>query len=224
MTVLAKKKFVGGVTLYNGQLPDELLKSVKGKEKLYIPAADSFLKMMQKASEEGITYRLADTYRLCGEPGDGEKYLRGEIEFTQWAAWDLYQAKLKDPINPKYNKFNLASDPTNGCKSNHGYGLSIDIYTTDKTSTKDLNNQDLTQAWITKNGSIYGWVWTGKNFSKPEPWHFDYFYELDQQREPTYSPPIVQKTPTQINKETALNQEKSNLIKGFTKDVNGFFS
>lgn len=224
MASLAKRKSVGGITLYNGQIPDELLKSIKGKDKLYLPAADSFEKMMQKAAEEGITYRLANTYRLCGEQGDGEKYLRGEIEFTQWAAWDLYQAKLQNPDDPRYKKFNLAADPTYGCKSNHGYGLSIDIYTTSKTFTPDLNNQDPTQAWITKNGSIYGWIWTGKNFSTPEPWHFDYFYEYDQQKGNIYYPPIVQKTPTQINNETALNQKKSNIIKNTTRDVSGFFS
>jgi hypothetical protein len=37
----------------------------------------------------------------------------------------------------------------------------------------------LAQDWVKKNGSKYGWIWTGKNFSQIEDWHFDYFQDKD---------------------------------------------
>jgi len=240
MAVLAQTKKIKDITLVNGQLPNEILISIGGNEKLFQPAAESFFKMMEAAKKSNLKYYIEDTYRLCGEPGDGEKYLKGETDFTQWAAWDLSQLKKNNPKDPRYSKYNLAADPTEGCKSKHGYGLAIDIYnnpkvitpnfykgiytTVDKKKIYSINpKQDELQTWIRNNGGIYGWVWTGVNFPTIEPWHFDYFYEKDQTKS-SYSAPLIAKTPTQINKSTTQDQNKYAVNKNVTKNINSFFS
>lgn len=245
MNVPAQTIKVNNVTLLNGQLSDELLISVGGREKLYQPAAESFLKMMEEAKKIGLKYILEDTYRLCGEPGDGKRYRNGEIELTQWAAWENYQAYKQGKISKPYN---LASDPTNGCKSKHGYGLAIDIYNNPKVTINNFYRgvkaktasgdviyengkplyivppqQDELQTWIKNNGKFYGWIWTGANFPSIEPWHFDYFYEKDQTRN-SYSAPLITKTPKQINDSTTQDQNKYAVNKNVTKSITNFFS
>lgn len=142
----------------NGELPNNMLKSIGGDDRLYLPASDSFLRMKKDALADGITIQVNSSYRYCGKKGDfKERKCSGG--FTQWCAWEKFKAGVG----------NLASDPTTskGCKSNHGFGVAIDI------APKSA------QDWVKKNGVKYGWVWTGKNFSQREDWHFDYFQEKD---------------------------------------------
>jgi LAS superfamily LD-carboxypeptidase LdcB len=140
----------------NGQLSKKVLKSIGNGHLLYLPASDSFLRMTKDAQKDGVTIKVNSSYRYCGKKGDyNQRKCSGG--FTQWCAWEKYQA----------GKGNLASNPTKGCKSNHGFGLSIDI------SPKSA------QDWVKKNGTKYGWIWTGKNFSQIEDWHFDYFQDKD---------------------------------------------
>lgn len=241
---------VGNATLLNGQVAE--LISVGGRDKLYEPAANSFLKMMEAAKQAGLDYNLESTYRLCGAPGDGEKYLRNEIEFTQWAAWELWQAKQNNPNDPRYQKFNLAANPSiNGCNSKHGYGLAIDIYGKPKESIKNPTfykgvkeknpdgsiaktpdgkviykiqpQQDALQTWIRNNGGYYGWKWTGAKFPTIETWHFDYDYNSDQSKESS-SPLLVNKSSKQLNDITLQDQRKNNVNKSVTRDIAGFYS
>tara|TARA_Y100000114_G_scaffold156344_1_gene183224 strand:- start:10198 stop:10782 length:585 start_codon:yes stop_codon:yes gene_type:complete len=143
----------------NGEFGRLQLRSVGDGEKLYKVAADSYLRMKRAAKKDGVNIKLNDGYRRCGEKGDyNENKSKGE--FTQWYAWELYQA----------GKGNLASDPRGGCKSNHGWGLAIDV--------NGYENQE----WIKKNGEKYGWYWTGGTFSQVENWHFDYFKDKDTMR------------------------------------------
>jgi LAS superfamily LD-carboxypeptidase LdcB len=140
----------------NGQLSKKVLKSIGNGHLLYLPASDSFLRMTKDAQKDGVTIKVNSSYRYCGKKEDyNQRKCSGG--FTQWCAWEKYQA----------GKGNLASNPTKGCKSNHGFGLSIDI------SPKSA------QDWVKKNGTKYGWIWTGKNFSQIEDWHFDYFQDKD---------------------------------------------
>jgi hypothetical protein len=66
----------------------------------------------------------------------------------QKGRWNTYQAHGRP----------LAAYPGT---SGHGWALSADVGTEGR-------------AWMTKNGPRFGWVPTGKNFARPEPWHFDY--------------------------------------------------
>lgn len=141
---LANSTKIGDITLFNGQVDEFLLVSIgSSREKLFEPAANSFLKMMEAAKKEGLGYHLEDGYRLCGNPGDLEKHLRNEIGLTQWASWEGYQAKINNPNDPRYKGYNYAADPTKngGCNSKHGYGLAIDIYSDKKREIKQKNGE-----------------------------------------------------------------------------------
>ncbi len=142
----------------NGQIPKRQLLSVGDDEVLFKPAAQSYLRMQEDAKQDGVTLKLSDGYRLCGEKGDYTER-NCNTGFTQWCAWEKYKAGVG----------NLASNPTTskGCKSMHGYGLAIDVKGTSA------------QNWIKKNGEKYAWVWTGGTFSQIENWHFDYFEDKD---------------------------------------------
>jgi uncharacterized membrane-anchored protein YitT (DUF2179 family) len=143
----------------NGQLPLHKLKKVEPKEKLYRVAANSYIRMRKEAKKQGVNLELNDAYRICGRKGDYSER-NCSMGFTQWCAWEKYQAGVG----------NLASDPTTseGCKSNHGYGLAIDVKNT--SGARD---------WIRENGEKYGWWWSGGTFSQIEDWHFDYDKERD---------------------------------------------
>ncbi len=143
----------------NGNLPNNVLKSVDTGQKLWKPASISFMRMKNDAKKDGITIKLSgdySAYRPCGKKGD-YKERNCSTGFTQWCAWEKYKA----------GKGNLASDPTdsNGCSSNHGYGMAIDI---DGTEARK---------WIRKNGEKYGWWW---GEAPSESWHFTYDPKRDK--------------------------------------------
>ena len=125
-----------GVTYKNSELPEDVLLTVFGV-KLFKAAAESLLRIEKAALQEGLDFFITSGYREGGQPGDGLKYLKKEINFTQWAAWELWNngisGSILDPnTNKTYNvgppKWNLASNPTLGFKSNHGFGIAVDIY------------------------------------------------------------------------------------------------
>lgn len=142
----------------NGELDDSVLKKIDTGQKLFIPAADSFMRMKKDAKKDGVNIQLVGEYsgyRPCGEQGD---YLqRGcNTGFTQWCAWEKYKSGVG----------NLAANPTKGtgCTSNHGYGIAIDV-----------KNRDA-KVWIRKNGVKYGWWW---GEAPTEDWHFTYDIKRD---------------------------------------------
>jgi hypothetical protein len=143
----------------NGQLPDSVLKRIDTGQKLYIPAADSFMRMRKDAIKDGVYIKLVGQfsgYRPCGEQGD---YLqrRCSTGFTQWCAWEKYKSGVG----------NLAANPTTskGCTSNHGFGIAIDVENSDG------------KRWIRKNGEKYGWWW---GEAPSEDWHFTYDIKRDK--------------------------------------------
>lgn len=56
-------------------------------------------------------------------------------------------------------------------KSNHGYGLAIDLCSSETGSSRVMS-------WLRQNGPVYGWVnprWAQRGGSGPyEPWHWEY--------------------------------------------------
>lgn len=141
----------------NGKIPADALKPIDTGQLLEENASYSYMRMKNDAKKEGVIIDLtgkSSGYRICGNKGD---YTQGSSNglFTQWYAWELY----------KSGKGNLASNPTTskGCKSNHGWGIAIDV-----------NRNAGARDWIRKNGEKYGWWWSGGTFSKIEDWHFDY--------------------------------------------------
>jgi LAS superfamily LD-carboxypeptidase LdcB len=149
----------------NGKLSNSVLKSVGGKHMLFITAADSYLRMQEAAKQSGVNFNLVSSYRKCGRKGDYTERNCADGA-TQWCLWEKYKAG-KNPVaaNPSTSK---------GCKSNHGYGLAIDLY---PKSAQD---------WVKKNGEKYGWMWDeGKSIG--EDWHFRYSPGNDTMNQNTLS-------------------------------------
>ena len=143
----------------NGKLPDYVLKSIDTGQKLYVPAAVSYMRMKRDAQKEGVTIKLSgnySAYRPCGEKGD---YTQRNCStgFTQHCAWEKYKAGVG----------NLAANPNdeNGCSSNHGYGMAIDV------------SGSAAKKWVRKNGERYGWWW---GEAQGEDWHFTYDIKRDK--------------------------------------------
>lgn len=84
----------------NGKIPESLLTSIGGGDKLAGPAANAFLKMKNAASTAGISLSVNDSYRSYDE--------------------QVAMAKQKGI----YGQGGLAAVPG---KSNHGNGISLDI-------------------------------------------------------------------------------------------------
>ena len=135
------------------------------KEYLSKAAAIQFNKMVVDAKKEGIDITMSDAYRPCGKPGDYVKYKKGEIGFTQWAAWDHRKGRngapgggaVAAPPNPSLAADWFATD-SNYCTSNHGFGNAIDV-------------PGKGQKWIRKNSEKYGWY---HGEAPGEPWHFTF--------------------------------------------------
>lgn len=112
---------------------------------------------------------------------DGSHMLRGdaavalaELNLNFRAAFgrdlcitDSYRT-LAEQRRLAYTKGGLAATPGT---SNHGWGLAIDLCHSDSQNRTVL-------AWLTDNGSIYGWEnppWARRGGSGPyEPWHWEY--------------------------------------------------
>lgn len=142
----------------NGKLNDSVLKKIDTGHKLYAPAATSFMRMKNDAKKQNVNLELSgeySAYRPCGEQGD-YKVKNCSTGFTQWCAWEKYKAGVG----------NLASNPTdsNGCSSNHGFGMAVDIKNSDG------------KKWIRNNGVKYGWWW---GEAPTEDWHFTYDIKRD---------------------------------------------
>ena len=149
----------------------KIMNDVSGNDEyLSKEAAIQFNKMVVDALKDGITIKITDAYRPCGEPGDYERYLNKEIRFTQWAAWEQYKYNPKKAAaiyTPKGKKCKSKRvwDKNGGgyCTSNHGLGNAIDV----AGDIKGKANQ-----WIEENGEKYGWCKVEAKHS--EGWHFTY--------------------------------------------------
>lgn len=128
----------------NGQLHSSELGQLTGGGRLAKDAARSYnaFDRWLKATKKGRLGHAGDgaTYRALGQPGD---YRRGGA-FTQWFAWERYQAGG-----------NLAARPGT---SNHGVGRAVDF---DSTSIP----------LVARYGAQFGWK---KTEAPGEPWHWCY--------------------------------------------------
>ena len=142
----------------NGKIPKRALKEVDSGHLMEKNASDSYRRMKKDALKDGIELVLpyeTSGYRPCGEKGD---YIQRNCNtgFTQWCAWEKYKA----------NVGNLAANPTTskGCKSNHGWGIAIDVKGSD------------VKKWLRDNGEKYGWWW---GEAPSEDWQFTYDFKKD---------------------------------------------
>ena len=161
-------------TTKNGNLDlndlTKIMNDVSGHDEyLSKEAAIQFNKMVVDALKDGITIKITDAYRPCGEPGDYKRYKKG-ARFTQWAAWEQYNYNPKKAAaiyTPKGKKCKSKRvwDKNGGgyCTSNLGLGNAIDV-------AGDINGK--ANQWIEENGEKYGWCLVEAKHT--EGWHFTY--------------------------------------------------
>lgn len=116
-----------------------------------------FNKMKEDAKKEGVNIEISDAYRPCGRPGDYDRYKKGEIRFTQWAAWEQHNFDSKKAAKPNPPTAEEWNKKGGFCTSNHGLGNAVDV------------NGPKAQKWVKKNGKKYGF----HKYSE-EKWHFDF--------------------------------------------------
>jgi len=84
----------------NGRLPDNMLVSVGGRHRLQKPAAEAYMKMVEAAKKDGITWDITDSYRT-------------------------YDAQVRIAREKGlYSQGGLAARPGT---SNHGWGTALDL-------------------------------------------------------------------------------------------------
>ncbi len=232
MAVLPSQKSISGTVYKNSQMPEEvLIGAANFRGKLYVEAAESINRVRQIAEKEGLSFVIRSGYRLGGEPGDGLLYLQGKREFTQWTAWELWnngQSGVLGGFTIGPPKYNLAANPTKGFKSNHGFGLAVDIYGNNEKSKKIVKNwpkpQDTFQAWFANNGSDFGWTWVGRTYSKIEPWHFEYTPAFDTYSTRGQIEYLVAKSPSVIDNETLKDQLTADVKTNITNTMKNIFT
>jgi hypothetical protein len=235
-----KEQNINGVIYKNSQIPADKLIAFKSY-KFFDVAADSLKRATDEAVKQGLAFRITSGYRPGGAPGDLKTYLKnGKQGSTQWAVWEGWN-NGKDgevtydgityPIGPA-GGFNLASDPTKGFKSNHGFGIAVDIYGSG-TSDKDVKvwtksnplgigvpyisgnvekiSQDKFQDWFVTNGQKYGWIWGGRKLNPIEPWHFEYDYTKDTFLGQPSGAPLVAEKP-QLNAKPPVKPQQQNKV------------
>jgi hypothetical protein len=160
---------LAGVT--NGQLPDDLLRTVQGGGRLHHLAARAFTALAAAAFEAtgmGLTYTHGGTYR---------SYAQQETLFRS-----RYQPNGAGGGCKRWNdehwckKYaNLATAATPGT-SNHGWGLAIDT-AYDSDLADGVGPDDAAGitghagwSWLLANASRYGFSWELQS----EPWHLRY--------------------------------------------------
>lgn len=130
----------------NGKLGGGELKSIGGSHKLNPMAADAYLKMVEAAKNEGVSWSITDSYRSY----------EGQDRIFDW-----------DHFNKTGKKRKKGTSGTPAAKpgtSNHGWGSAVDIGV--KYGDKSWN-------WLTKNASKFGFSNPFKD-PRTEPWHWEH--------------------------------------------------
>ena len=147
------------LTYGNGKIPPELMTptGISGAS-LYTPASTSFVSMRQAAKSAGIELWITGGYRNYeGQVSCATR--KGSSDQNQW----LIQNNI--PIPP-------VAIPNGWCavpgRSNHGWGLAIDIGHESYPCSKGTP----CWFWMLDNAQSYGWCDFGGGLR--EPWHWQY--------------------------------------------------
>jgi len=138
----------------NGKIPDNLLLYIPGegkepKYRMYYTAVDSYMKMREAASKDGVKIRYTNCYRTFKEQKD------------LWFSSSRPLSERAGYISKPTFKKGMPETIENmiGANSNHGWGLAIDVKISEA------------KAWICANGDRFGWYWGD---ARRENWHFVY--------------------------------------------------
>lgn len=152
----------------NGKLTDKMLKGVKTGGKMWVVAADAFNEMYDAAMAAGFKLRNVGDFRpfedqlamfkdrYSEKPTGRKPEVTREYDGKKW-----------------YLKEGKAPSSTPG-KSNHGFGLAIDLGYEDKGKLVSMGGKCLD--WMCENAPKYGFYLQGDDPSSPEfeAWHWQY--------------------------------------------------
>jgi len=128
----------------NGQLTG--LSSIGSGHKLNPEASDAYLKMVNAAKADGISWSITDSYRS----------LEGQNKLFDWDYFKKTKVRRK--------KGTAGTPAAYPGTSNHGWGAAVDL---------GVKYGDKSHTWLTKNASKFGF---SNPFKKPttEPWHWEH--------------------------------------------------
>jgi len=132
----------------NGKLKDSELTNITGGGRLRHDAADAWNAFARYCKEvHNQTVEVNDSYRPLGKPGDWRAN-----NWSQWAAWERYQAGG-----------NLAAQPGT---SNHGLGLALDVpYQTQKLIANYGPNFGFKKEWSDAPSEAWHFKWKEGHYS-----------------------------------------------------------
>jgi len=176
----------------NGRIPSEYLKAVNGNHRLYPEVADAFLSMQNKyKADTGKTFTINEAYRP----------LSTQISYIPQKGW-------YDKSPPADSNETTGKAGTPG-KSNHGFGLALDIATNGGYGGSVYK-------WLSSNASAFGFT----NIPK-EPWHWE--YSSGQLKLPptpiTAQPNQPVSSPTAKNKQEPGHAEKESSTSNVCKKL-----
>jgi hypothetical protein len=155
----------------NGKLDPKVLVKVKCGGVMYVAAAEKFNEMYDAAMKDGVKFKNIGDYRSA----DAQlKLFKERYRLAEDRDWkDKKKGILVDADRVKRsydgqtwllrNGFAPCSSPQ---KSNHGYGLAIDLDVTDKKTLE----------WLCHNAPTYGFFLQSDDPSSREfeAWHWQY--------------------------------------------------
>ena len=155
----------------NGKLDVKTLVKVKCGGVMYVDAAEKFNEMYDAAVKDGVKFKNVGDYRSADAQLKLFKERYRLAEDRDWADKKKGILVDTDRVKRSYdgqtwllrNGFAPCSSPQ---KSNHGYGLAIDL---------DVNNKK-TLEWLCANAPTYGFYLQSSDPSSREfeAWHWQY--------------------------------------------------
>lgn len=152
----------------NGRLPDNLLKDVDCGGRMFIRAADDFNAMYAAAKAAGFTLKNIGDYR----PYEAQKALFEQRYSKKDEGRKPTVTRVLDGVTYFLRK-GMSPCSTPG-KSNHGYGLAIDLGESTKAGTVSLAGKAL--KWMCENAPTYNFYMQTSDPKSPEfeAWHWQW--------------------------------------------------
>lgn len=131
-------------------------------EVVNVKIAPPYLDMKAAADRDGVTLVIGSGFRSPYDTISGKSEAGVSVSASsQKALYDLYLS----------GGGNLAAKPG---KSNHGYGIGLDLNTGGKSSGRFINVDRERYTWLVKNSWRYGFI----RAVASEEWHYDYLPNL----------------------------------------------
>jgi LAS superfamily LD-carboxypeptidase LdcB len=152
----------------NGRLPDNMLKKVDCGGRMFLRAADDFNELYAAAKAAGITLANIGDYR----PYEAQKALFDQRYSKKDEGRKPTVTRVLDGVTYFLRK-GMSPCSTPG-KSNHGFGLAIDLGESVKGKIVSLEGKTL--KWMCENAPTYNFFLQSSDPSSPEfeAWHWQW--------------------------------------------------